>query len=325
MRPTVALGERRKEDIPDDLLAEAAFALPINTVSDPVQGRLSVVLLRVTKINPAAQKTLDEVKAELTSRIQLEQARNQILELYNSVEDARAAQTTFEEIAGKAGIPIVTLAAVDERGLDKDGKPVELPHKDQVLQALFASDVGVENDALQEGDAYVWYEVREVTPSTLRAFEDVKDKVKADLVARKIRELASEKAQKLAERGDAGTPIETLATEAGAEIKDIRSIKRNETVDGFDAGAIAAVFSVPDNGFASAIQPDGKSAKVIKALPVLAQTFDPTSAEGKTIGDTLAQGATSDLNGMFLTALQDEFGWSIDEALWQRLTGTPNP
>ncbi len=321
----VSLGERRKGDIPDDLLAEAAFALPLNTISDPVQGRLSTVLLRVTKITPEIRKTLDEVKSELTSRIQLEQAKSQILDLYNSVEDARAAQTPFEEIAKKAGIPVVVAMSIDEKGLDKDGKPVELPFKDQALQALFASDVGVENDALQEGDAYLWYEVREVTPSALRPFDEVKDKVKADLLARKVRELALDKAQKLAERGNAGTPIETLATELGAEIKDIRSIKRNETVDGFDAGAIAAVFGVPDNGFASSIQSDGKSAKVIKALPVLAQNFDPTSAEGKKIGDTLAQGATSDLNAMFMTALQEEFGWSIDEALWQKITGTPNP
>ncbi len=322
---SVALGERRQEDIPDDLLAEAAFALPANTVSDPVQGRLSVVLLRVTKITPAVQKTLAEVKSELTSRIQLEQARNQILDLYNSIEDARAAQTPFEEIAKKAGIPIVIIPAVEERGLDKDGKPVDLPHKDQVLQALFASDVGVENDALQEDDAYLWYEVREVTPSALRPFDDVKDKVKADLIARKLRELASEKAQKLAERGNAGTPIETLATETGAQIQDIRSIKRNETVEGFDAAAIQAVFSIPENGFTSALQSDGKSAKVIKALPVLEQSFDPTSAEGKTIGDTLAKGATGDVTNMFLTALQDQFGWSIDERLWSTIAGTNSP
>jgi peptidyl-prolyl cis-trans isomerase D len=322
---SISLGERRKNDIPDDLLAEAAFALPLNTVSDPVQGRLSTVLLRVTKITPEVQKTLDEVKAELTSRIQLEQAKSQILDLYNSVEDARAAQTPFEEIAGKAGIPIVTLAAVDERGLDKDGKPAELPYKDQVLQALFASDVGVENDALQEGDAYVWYEVREVTPSALRPFDEVKDKVKADLIAKKLNELALDKARKLAERGNAGATIDTLAGESGAQVQEIRSIKRNETVNGFDGAAIAAVFSVPENGFTSAIQPDGRSAKVIQALPVLGLTFDPASPESKTLGDTLAEGAKGDLNGMFLTALQDEFGWSIDEALWQKITGTPNP
>jgi len=322
---SISLGERRKDEIPDDLLAEAAFALPVNTVSDPVQGRLSVVLLRATKVTPAAQKSLDEVKSELTSRIQMEKARNEILDLYNSVEDARAAQTPFEEIAGKAGIPIMTIAAVDETGLDKDGKPVELPFRDQVLQALFASDVGIENDALHEGDAYIWYEVREVTPSALRAFDEVKDKVKADLLARKMRELALEKAQKLVERGNAGTPIETLASEVGALVQDIRSIKRNETVDGFDGGAIAAVFSVPDNGFASAIQPDGKGAKVIQALPVLGLTFDPAAPESKTLGDTMAQGATGDLTSMFLTALQDELGWSIDEVLWQRLTGSPTP
>ena len=46
----------------------------------------------------------------------------------------------------------------------------------EAIARRLASDVGVENDALQEGDAYVWYEVREVTPSALRPFEEVKDK-----------------------------------------------------------------------------------------------------------------------------------------------------
>jgi len=322
---SVSLGERRKDDIPDDLLAEAAFALPENTVSDPVQGRLSAVLLRVTKITPEVQKTLDQVKTELTSRLQMDQARNEILNTYNSVEDARAAQTPFEEIAGKGGLPVYVVAAIDEKGLDKDGKPVDLPHKDQVLQGLFASDVGVENDALQDGDAYVWYEVREVTPSALRPFDEVKEKVKADWTARKVQDLVLEKAKKLAERGNSGTPLETLATDAAAQIQEIRALKRNETVDGFDRQAIAAVFSVPENKFAASLESDGKGAKVLQSQAVLGFTYDPASGEAKTLGETLAQGATADVTGMYLAALQDEFGWSIDEALWQRITGTANP
>jgi peptidyl-prolyl cis-trans isomerase D len=322
---TINLGDQRKDDIPDSILADAAFALSEGAVSDPVQGKLSIVLLRVTKISPEHQRTLDEVKPELTTRLQNEQAREEILNLYNSIEDARAAQTSFEEIAKKAGIPIVTVAAVDSRGLDKDGKSVDLPHKDEVLQAVFASDVGVENDALQSGDAYIWYEIREVTPSALRPLDQVKDKVKADWSARKLQDIVLEKARKLAERGTGGATLDSLATEANATVQEVRALKRNETTAEFDAAAISAVFGVPENGFSSALEPDGKGAKVIQSSPVLSTPFDTASDEAKALRETLSKGASGDLSGMLLTGLQEEFGWSIDEKLWQRITGTSTP
>ncbi len=40
-----------------------------------------------------------------------------------------------------------------------------MPHKAELLNSAFASDVGVENDALSLDEGYVWYEVREVVPS----------------------------------------------------------------------------------------------------------------------------------------------------------------
>ena len=47
----------------DPARADAAFALPVNEVSQPVKGALSgYVLMRVTKITPGISRTLDDVK-----------------------------------------------------------------------------------------------------------------------------------------------------------------------------------------------------------------------------------------------------------------------
>jgi hypothetical protein len=102
-------------------------------------------------------------------------------------------------------------------------------------------------------------------------------------------------------------------------------LKRNETTAEFDAAAISAVFGVPENGFTSALEADGKGAKVIQSQPVLSTQLDAASDEAKALRETLSQGASTDLSGMLLTGLQDEFGWSIDEGLWQRITGTSTP
>ena len=84
---------------------------------------------------------------------------------------ARAAQTKFEDIAAKAGIPFILITAVDAQGKDKNLNDVDVPHKTEVLQATFASDVGVENDAVSLDNGYVWYEVREVVPSAIRPLD----------------------------------------------------------------------------------------------------------------------------------------------------------
>ena len=61
---------------------------------------------------------------------------------------------------------MVTYDAVSRDGLDPDGKPVvNLPHGAQVINAAFASDVGVDNDPIDADGGYVWFDVAGVTPA----------------------------------------------------------------------------------------------------------------------------------------------------------------
>ncbi|MFO1034608.1 MAG: SurA N-terminal domain-containing protein, partial [Hyphomicrobiales bacterium] len=164
----VTFADRTKGDFLDSKIGDAAFALAEGKVSDPVQGALNTVLLKAVKVTPEHQPTLDEIKDALTKRLQLDKARDEIQSIYDAVEDARAQQTKFEDIASKAGIPFILAPAVSAAGQDKDGKDVNLPEKPQLLKSVFETDVGVENDALSANDGYIWYEVREVVPSALK-------------------------------------------------------------------------------------------------------------------------------------------------------------
>lgn len=317
--------DARMDSLIDPVIADAAFKLVEGAVSDPVEGRLSIALLRVTAVAPEHQKTLEEVKPELTTRLQLEEAREEIQSVYDAVEDARAQQTPFEEIAKASRIPFTLVAAVDDKGLAPDGTPVELPHKNEVLRAAFASDPGVENDALTFGDGYVWHEVRATTPSAVKPLDGVKDQVRADLVARKLRDLAQDKAAKLAERGRSGTPIETLAQEAGAAVKTVQGLKRNESSAEFDPQAIAALFAIPENGFAVSAEPGGKGARVMQSQAVTLPPFDPKSTQAEQIRRALTERTSEDVVSSYLAALQQQAGVTLNEDLWRQIAGLPTP
>lgn len=317
----VTFADKTKADFIDPAVADAAFSLASGVVSDPIKGALSTALLKVVSVTPEHQATLDAVKPQLTERLKLEQAAEQIQSTYDAVEDARAAQTTFEDIAAKAGLPLQLIPAVDSQGKDKAGKDVDVPHKDDVLKATFSSDVGVENDAISLDNGYVWYEVREVVPAALKPFDQVKDQARAAVVADKVKATSEDKAKKLVERAKSGTKLEDLATESKAQVQTAQGLKRREQGDSFGPAAVSALFAVPDDSFAYAVEPDGKGARVMQSMPVLLPAFDLASPEAKSIADKLKPQVADAVLSAYLAALQTQAGVKINDTLWQKISG----
>lgn len=317
----VTFADKTKADFIDPAIADAAFSLPEGAVSDPVKGTLSTALLKVVKITPQHQSTLDEVKPQLTERLRLEQATEQIQSIYDAVEDARAAQTKFEDIAAKAAIPFILVPATDAEGKDKAGKDVDIPHKDEVLKAAFSSDVGVENDAISLDNGYVWYEVREVVPAALKPFDQVKDQARAAVIAQKVKAMSEDKAKAFVDRARTGAKLDDLAAEAKVQVQSAQGLKRTEQGDSFGRGAVMALFAVPDNGFAYAVEPDGKGARVMQSVPVLLPAFDPASPDAKSLAEKLKPQVASSVLDAYLAALQDQAGVTINDKLWRSVSG----
>ncbi len=322
----VTFADKSKADFLDAAIAEAAFNLAENEVSEPIKGALATVLLKAVKITPEHQATLDEVKPQLSERLKMEKAREEIDSIYAAVEDARGGENPkFEDIAAKASIPFLLIPATDASGKDKDGKDLDMPHKADLLRGVFSSDVGVDNDALSLDNGYVWYDVREIIPSALKPFDAVKDQARAQVVADKLRTLAGEKAKALVDKLKAGATLDDLAKEVSATIQTAEGLKRGESVPSFGPEAVAALFAVPENGFTSAVEPSGKAAKVIQSKAVLLPAFDPASADAKAIEDRMKGQVANDVLFAYLGALQKEAGVKINETLWQTIAGTPSP
>ena len=317
----VTFADKAKTDFIDAAIAEAAFGLAEGQVSEPVKGALATVLLKAEKITPEKQSNLDDVRAELTERLKLQRAGEEIQSIYDAVEDARAAQSPFEEIAERTGIPFQLIAPVDSQGNGKDGKPVPMPEAQELVKAAFGSDVGVENDALSLDNGYVWYEVREVIPSALRPFEEVKAQASAAVTAAKLRALAENKAKALVDRARSGAKLDELAAETGAEVRTAQGLRRAERSDSFGPDAIAALFAVPENGFAHALEPGGRSARVMQSQPVLLPPFVAASAEAKQISDTLKGQVADNVLSAYIAALEKEAGVSVNEATWRNISG----
>ncbi len=314
----VTLANKTKDDFFDEAIANAAFSLPVNTVSAPVKGGLATVLLKVTSMVPAKQPALDELKPQLTARLQLEKAREELQSVYDAVEDARAGQTKFEDIATKAGLPITTIPALSQTGNDRTGKPVVIPGGQDMLKAIFGSDVGVENDAITLPEGYIWYDVREVIPSAPMKFDNVKQLVTTDWKATRLRTAAEDKAKALVDRLKQGETLEAVAASLNATIKETKPMKRNEAQEDFDSASVSAMFAQPEAGFTYALQGDGKSATLIvvsKILPPAAEVANQQQT------DQLQTTINQDMSLSYLDSVKATTKISINESLWRRIEG----
>jgi peptidyl-prolyl cis-trans isomerase D len=321
----ITFADKSRGEFLDAQIAEAAFALAEGAVSAPVKGGIATVLLKVTKVTAGHQPSLDELKDRLTARLQLDRAREDIQSVYDSVEDARAAQTKFEDIAARANLPFRLVGPVDATGKGADGKEIDFANRDDILRAAFLSDVGVENDALAIGESYVWYEVREVQPAAVKPLDQVKAEVIADIAATKIRDKAIEKAKAFATRIKAGASFDAIAQELGATVQTATGLGRNEASAAFDRVALLSVFSVPQGGVTQALEADGRAARLIQVTAINLAALDPASEAGKNLVAEAGRSLASDLLRLHIDDLKARAGVTVNETLWQQISGSSTP
>jgi len=231
----------------------------------------------------------------------------------------------FEDIADRAGVKFTLLPAVSALGQDKDGKEIDVPGKPDSLKAIFASDVGVENDALSMGEGYVWYDVRAVVPSALKPLDQVKDQVSKDILASRVRDAAIAKAKAVVDALKGGKSMETLAQENSVTAKTTPGLKRNQQTPEFDGAALKAAFAIPDQAFASAAGGDGKSARVMQVVKVTLPAVMATSPELEQAKKQVETDFGNDLQTALVKALKKTAGVKLNEALWKLDTGGEAP
>jgi peptidyl-prolyl cis-trans isomerase D len=321
----VDLGMIAKSAIIDPAIADAAFALPSGEVSQPIQGRFGVALVKIGKIEPGAMPTYESVAAQVKKEIAIERARNKVAELHNKMEDERGGGATVVEAAQKLGLTAVTIEAVDRSGRTPDGQPVaNIPRGLDVVSQAFNSSVGVDNDPIQFAGGYAWYEVLGVTPSRERNLDEVRPQVEAkwrdDQISTKLRAKATDMVGKLESGG-------TLAAEAasiGAKVETATGLRRDASPPGVPSGVITAAFRTAKDGVGQTPGAGGSEWIVFRVTEISMPSVDVASDEVKKLKETLLRGLTDEQVAQYVSKIESEIGTTINQAAFAQVTGANN-
>jgi peptidyl-prolyl cis-trans isomerase D len=316
------LGILKRSDMADSAIGAAAFKLEKDQVSEPVTGALGkTVLLRVTEIQPGKMVTFEEAKPQLKEKILKDRAQSVILDLHDRIEDERGAGTQLSEVAKKFNLNYQVFDQVDHQGKTPDGTAADLPQKTDLLNAVFATEVGVDNDPLDAKDeGLIWYEVLGITPQRLKPFDQVKDEAKKDWSLDEQRTRLTKYTDDLVKQLTAGKSLEDLAKDLKTQVMVTEPLKRDGLTVNVLPAAVTQAFSLPQGGYGSA--PSGVDEgrivfqvdKITPAPPLEGPSLEALKHQIKNfIGE--------DIVGEYFSALEARYGVTINRQALAKLAG----
>ena len=318
----IDLGTVAKSSIGDSALANAAFALAPNTVSEPVKGALTTALLKVTKVEPGTNPSFESVAPAIKREMALDRARTQMQDVRNKIEDERGGGANIAEAAQKLGLKATTIEAVDRSGRGPDGTPVTgLPQGVDVVSPAFASNIGVENEPVQYNGGELWFDVLGVTPSRDRSLDEVKDQVQArwkeEQIAARLRTKAAEMVSKI----EKGATLDAEAAAAGVKVETAKLFKRDSDAKDVPERLVAAAFRTPKDGVG---QTEGNGATdwiVFKVTDIAVPPVDLASEDVKKLTENLRRAEMEEQLTAYIAKLETEIGVSINQNAFAVATG----
>ena len=261
-----AVGQVAEADLPEDL-GPLVFSLEPGRPGAPVTTERGIYLLEVEAAEPARLRGLDEVReqvAEQAARAELERrygraAEELSLAAYENPESLAAAVERLGRPARKT--EWVYLSAPPEGVLSRP-EVAEALRREEVLE-------GMNSDRIDLEDGWsVVVRVDEHVPAAARPLDEVRDGIRAELVAEaaqaKLLEYAVEAARRLRE----GADFAALAAEQEAEVRAPGAVGRN--APDLPAAALERAFSLRPGadgpGYGVAVLPDGVALLALDAV-----------------------------------------------------------
>ncbi len=228
----------------------AATALSIGEVSNPVQTQFGFHIIRLDGSRPSGVRPLDEVRPQITEALRSRKAQDLL-------------QQKADELAGKLEQQTASLQAtaaelgytVGDTGLIARDEPFgELGMSPLATDGIFRIQPGERTGALNLARGIAFAELAEVQQPERAAFDDVRDKVSADLLAARAQESARDAARNLAAGGPEG--FKSAADARKLDIQSTGTFTRSSAPSLFNDGVKEAVFGSPAGDVVGPIDTD---------------------------------------------------------------------
>ena len=233
----------------NDAISNKAFEVDKNILAGPVQGPFGPTLIYVTKIESSLKKTFLEVKEKIEQDYKSEETQDKIYEIYNIIEDQRAAGLTFEEIALENNLKLSQYSSVNNNGSNFSNSNIGLTLRNSIIETIFDSDIGLEMDPLEDQNGnVVFIRVDNIDEERLLNFDNVQKEVRSDIInQRQKKELEDISFQYLDDINNNINNLEQISDNLNVAILKRDNLSRYSFDEVFSRSAVEEIFKTNVN------------------------------------------------------------------------------
>ena len=233
----------------NEAISNKAFEVDKNILAGPVQGPFGPTLIYVTKIESSLKKTFLEVKEKIEQDYKSEETQDKIYEIYNIIEDHRAAGLTFEEIALENNLKLSKYSSVNDNGSNFSNSDIDLALRNLIIETIFDSDIGLEMDPLEDQNGnVVFIRVDNIDEETILNFDNVQNEVRSDIInQRQKKDLEDISFQYLNDINNNINNLEQIADNLNVAILKRDNLSRYSFDEVFSRSAVEEIFKTNVN------------------------------------------------------------------------------
>jgi peptidyl-prolyl cis-trans isomerase D len=241
---------------------KVAFELqPGQMKQELVKSSFGYHIIKVTDKRPATQKTLAEVRSQIEDQLKFEQAQAAAQKLSEQVASELKKPSDFETVARTRGLQ------TGESALFTQEEPITgIGMAPTVAQQAFTLKEGEVSEPIRTPQGYAFITVTGRQDSYVPKLDEVKAKVRDDVLKQKAIDAARQKAAALSAEMKSGD-FDKAAKAAGLEVKTTDLIARGAPIGeaGVSPALEAAAFSLPKDGVSDPVVTD-TGAAIVKVL-----------------------------------------------------------
>jgi peptidyl-prolyl cis-trans isomerase D len=241
---------------------QAVFAMRPGAISDLVKTQYGYHIIKLVDKKNAATRTLPEVRQQLTDQLAYQRAQAQAADLAQNLEKQIKTPADLDKVAKAQGLP------VQESGFFSKDEPIlGLGPSPEAATKAFELKTGDIGGPLRASRGFVFETLVGKMDPRDATLDEVKTRVREEVIKQKARDLSKQKAAELAAKLKSAPDFEKAAKAGGVEAKTTELLTQDSPIP--DLGVAPAVedaaFKLPVGAVSDPIATDNGTA-VIKIV-----------------------------------------------------------